>query len=82
MYGCHTRRRYAKPMSDTKLPSKKAKAAEKSKGTWPTASTRIPPDESRLVDAAAYKLELKRADIVYAGTIRYVREILGQSAAA
>jgi uncharacterized protein (DUF1778 family) len=52
------------------------------KDTWPTASTRLPPDELRLIDAAAIKVGQKRSKLIYEATMARVREILGIGVAA
>ena len=46
------------------------------KGDWPTASMRISRDELHLIDAAAYKLRIKRSTLIYDATMARVREVL------
>lgn len=69
-------------MPENALGSKVAKPESESKGDWPTASSRISPDDSRLLDSAAYKARCKRADVVLRGTLREVRRILNLPEAA
>jgi hypothetical protein len=50
---------------------------------WPVASVKVPETDLRLIDAAAGLLsrreggEVTRSDVLYTGTMRFVREVLG-----
>lgn len=46
------------------------------KGERTTASMRIPWDDLHLLDAAAYRLRVKRSTLIYDATMARVREVL------
>jgi hypothetical protein len=47
------------------------------KAAWPTASTRVRPEDLRLIDAAAYRLGVKRGELIRDAVMDRVRGILG-----
>lgn len=64
------------------LDNPKVQADTEERKAWPVASTRMPKQDIALLDAAAAKLEVSRSDVVYSGTMKFVREVLGIAEAA
>jgi len=62
---------------DNTLSGEKVQERDKPrKGDWPTAATRVTPEELHLIDAAAYKLRIKRAALLHEALMTRVREVL------
>ena len=53
---------------------------KKERSSWPTASARVSEEELRLLDAAAYKAQVKRSDLIRDAALREARSILGMAA--
>ncbi len=47
------------------------------RSTWVTASARVPVEELHLIDAAAYKLKVKRSDLIREAVMLRVHDVLG-----
>ena len=47
------------------------------RSSWVTASARVPVEELHLIDAAAYKLRVKRSDLIREAVMLRVHEVLG-----
>ncbi len=47
------------------------------RSTWVTASARVPVEDLHLIDAACYKLRVKRSDLIREIVMEKVHEILG-----
>jgi hypothetical protein len=75
-------------MNSNDLPPKVIYRERPRKDAWPVASVKVPPSDLKLIDAAAgllskqHQSEISRSDVVYSGTMRYVREVLGLPEAA
>lgn len=75
-------------MSQKELAPKVISRKRPRKEPWPVASFKIPPADLTLIDAAAGLLskqtgaEITRSDVLYTGTMRFVREVLGLLEAA
>lgn len=70
-------------MSSSELASKVISRARPRKTVWPVASFKLPPDALTAIDAVAGLLskqtgaEVTRSDVLYTGTMRFVKEVLG-----
>ncbi len=47
------------------------------RSTWVTASARVPVEELHLIDAAAYRLRVKRSDLIREAVMLRVHDVLG-----
>ena len=52
----------------------------KEKSSWPTASARVSFEELHLLDAAAYKLRVKRSHLIREAIMERARSVLGVAA--
>ena len=71
----------AKPMTDNTLEASKLgridSRRKEDRSNWVTASARVPVEELHLIDAAAYKLRVKRSDLIREAVMLRVHEVLG-----
>ena len=68
-------------MSDTDLEhanmASRDSRRKEDRSSWVTASARVPVEELHLIDAAAYKLRVKRSDLIREAVMLRVHEVLG-----
>ncbi len=68
-------------MPDTNLEPSKVDPVDsgrkEDRSTWVTASARVPIEDLHLIDAAAYKLQMKRSDLIREMVMRGVHKVLG-----
>ncbi len=50
------------------------------KSSWPTASARVSHEDLHLLDAAAYKLRIKRSELIHKAIMERARTVLGVAA--
>lgn len=75
-------------MSQTELTPKLLVRTRPREARWPVASVKVPQGDLSLIDAAAGLLtkrmgtEVTRSDVLYSGTMQYVRQVLNLPEAA
>ena len=50
------------------------------RSSWPTASARVSHEDLHLLDAAAYKLRIKRSELIHKAIMERARTVLGVAA--
>ena len=68
-------------MTDNDLESPKVDPVDsgrkEDRSTWVTASARVPVEDLHLIDAACYKLRMKRSDLIREMVMKGVHKVLG-----
>ncbi len=68
-------------MPDNDLESPKVDSVDsgrkEDRSSWVTASARVPIEDLHLIDAAAYRLRIKRSDMIREMVMKAVHEVLG-----